>query len=577
MLGKKTFLLLIALIGLILVGCGGGGTNSPAPQGRSTTMNFPASSVAEKVFEEISISTTETTFLQGSELTVTKYDKPKHRPPSPAFVPTGSEVEIVSSKEPDSNFKLSYNNVSIPAGTILVVCVETESGWEKLVHEPYGNSINVEIDRTKRVYLDSTRSINYGWRVLIGLIKLVSPSEQMNLVRISGEGSLGPQSAIYVHGIFDGYLDGKELATSIANKHGCKNVYSLSYDWRLPCYKVASYLSSELNKLKVRDECRKRLIIIGHSRGAVIARYVLEKSRASECISDAYFICGPFKGSYWANVVDVLFYLTKSLLNSTYNVLFPFEGQAFLEELSAGGAFVTDLNNHSGDRSLTNYVLVSASDDKFVSADSAEMWGCRLENMIAGRVNIFSIYGDHSGVKSDTNQINQILEKAFSFVETDDISITTDAQKNLSAGVYWNERYTLKNNGTENVTVEEMTFNCWDRHGVWGSTEWYDDALIGGFLPKNYSRWGYRLGPGESISVSLISWVDDKKTPVREAPENLQAISEKVLVKYHTNSGKIGTTSLDVVLYYGSAWPETPKTRERTGASRISRLVKKAY
>ncbi len=555
---KRLSAAVVALfLALLIVNCGGGGAGGGFPS-RQDSFTVAANQASNQLFGEIGLEISAGTYPNGANLTLKQLSQAPQMPPTANYKLAKPALELSSSDTATKDIV-----VSIPDnGQQYVAGIRTDTGWLPLRYTKANGKINFTLPAD--LGRSAGRESGQIWEWVIGLVKDNLPDTAFGIHLVAGNGSLGPGSAIIVHGLMDNYQSVKRMAEMLRGRMGWTNVYSLAYDWRLSAPDTAAYLATVLDGQKPNG---KNIDIVGHSRGCIVVRYTLEKLEKTEAVKNCYLFCGPHKGAD-AYVSDIWFALTREWLSDTYSCAPPtpetINGPAF-DELIPGNSFLNDLNTYrSTQRGNVDYFLVAAERDNLVSVDSAQANGVTLEELTGGTVARYLLPGaGHSGVKSKQADINAFFDQLGLEISPLEVWVEPNPVNAQTNG--WHFTFKVRNNGSTALTVDNLTFDQFDKDGVWYGCQWFDPNTPSGQLfPYRYANWNKRLQPGEVAPWDVHFRSNYNYDPIWTIPLRFQARTVVIMAQLDQSAGS--TTSLattTVICHYDSIWPNPPRTRTR--------------
>jgi hypothetical protein len=400
--------------------------------------------------------------------------------------------------------------------------------------------------------------------------------------RLAGNGSLGPGSALLVHGLLANYQSLQPLANELmkptdGSKPKYTNVYSFAYDWQLDGVSASTALGAVLDSVNQQFPSSKfpnGLTIIGHSRGCIIARYALEVLGKTAPVKDAILISGPNEGALEASggtalynvLTDWLNFETDGIALVTLN-----ESDSWISELGLGSSFLTQLNAKSSQRGSVNYYLVAGSwrslpSDLVVGDNSALGADLTWPSQTAGLIAQHTVYGaNHSNIKSDPNFIDDILtfvnlNPGYPIV-ANTLMVTVDPLVNDAQPDGWHYTATLQNTTSSPLTISYLTLDNYDQQGNWIGIQWYDpNTPTGTFFPTNVTACNLTVNAHDSLSLVWQDWTDDNKDPIDAVPTSEQA-GWTIVTTYGTVQGEPRSTSVTLERYYQSLLPLPAATR----------------
>jgi|GEM_PF-4327893 len=542
----------------LLVGCGGGGGNSssPNPAPTETLMTINPGESLDKTVGSYHFSIPAGAFPDGTDLTIRQYATPPFRPGNPRFVETLPALEI-------SSTAAAYQALTVSAGTTndqTIVGLQIGDSWQPLSVVPQNGQLNFTL-AAPQGQAPTSRGLGDSWRVIVGLIKDNLPDSGYGIYRIAGEGELGPNSAIVVHGIFDNYQSMTTLGQTLQPLMGWKNVYSLAYDYHVSTPEAAQYLATILDSLKANG---KSIDLVGHSRGTLVIRHAMEKLHATETVKNCLLICGPHLGGNGAQAFDLFKRAEEIALNSdTFNAYVHalFANDTWTNELVANSNFLQKLNTpSSAQRGQVNYFLVGGEDDTWVSPNSALADGVMLEAMTNGLINRQIISGaTHGSAVNDPAIIKQIGQLARS---NGPIEASIEPNPAEASQDGWELTITIRNNGSQSVQLADMSFDTYDKGGNWAGIQWYDSAAGSGtFYPNEYRPWNETIAAGQTLHIPIHCWPDYDKHSIDEVPASAQAGSNVISISSLIDGQKEPLVRFQLNRTYGPNHPSPPRTR----------------
>ena len=540
------------LIVFFSLGCGGGGKKAGFPA-RTDSFTVGANQSSSQRFGEIGLEVPAGAFPNGAQLTLKQKGQAEQLPPTDNFKLIKPALELVSSSSANKDIVVSIAD----DGQNYIAGAPNAGVWTPLRLEKANARINFTLPASAGRAADRGPGVVWNW--LIGLVKDNLPDKAFGVHLVAGSGPLGPGSAIIVHGIMDNNQSMKKMAEMLLPRLGWKNVYSVAYDWPLSTPEVADHLAGVLTPLAANP---KTIDLVGHSRGAIIVRYTMEKLEKTAAVRNCYLFCGPHLGSGAANIADLWFELAKEWLSSTYvcapPTLAEVNDPAF-EELIIDSSFLTELNRYGNkQRGRVNYYLIASQKDNIVTTDSALASSVTLEELTGGSIARFTLAGaTHGSVKRRQTDIDDFLRQhglTFSSLEVWAEPDPVDFNGEING---WQWILHIRNSSNLPLTIDNLAFEIYDENGNWYVTQWFDPNTPDGTpFPTSYVRWGERLDAGATLTENIHT--RGSNNPLYRALSN-------VLIAQTDQFGGSDVTpaTAQLVLHNGDIWPSPAKTRSR--------------
>jgi len=547
--------LFVVIAALIAISCGGGGNHS-SPILRTDRVFIAPNQSANIVFGDLNINVEAGTFPNGANWVVTQYTHAPFQSGNSNFQNTHSPFSIESDSIADKDvvIELPKKSASLP-----LVGIKDQLGWAPLRVEEAGNAFRIIVPAASNPERSGRGGLGFLWKIIIGIVKDNLPDTEMGLKLVAGSGSFGDGSAVIVHGFFDNYGSVKRMAEMLMPRMGWRNVYSFAFDWRLPAPEVAEYLGNELDQPQISP---KTVALVAHSRGCIISRYAFEIFEKTRTVHTAIFFAGPNTGTKWANAGDIAFNISTLFLNDDY--LGPYIGitanDPSIDELVHNSVFLNSLNTYNfRQRGNVDYVFVAGGYDSIVPTESALALNLDVQELTGGTVSRYLIpTATHGSFKNNPDHIEQFLELLGPRIKG--IRVTMDPNPVEAVTTGWFSTIEITNVSTQTIKIDNVSFEQFNRYGIWYSTRWYDPDTPGGTpFPNRYYQWNKFIQPGETIEID-VQW---RVTDINTQPPQFQAMTSIVRVLAKQQNGvTVSSSEEKLVCYYQDRWPDEPITHQ---------------
>lgn len=552
----KTAGLALGAIVIFACGGGGGGLGSNSTTTRQDTFAVAANESAAKMFGDVGVEVPVNASANGTTLTLSQYQI------APFQVPNRNLLAAQSLQLASSQSLARSVTLTVPDNQqATLVAYDTGERFEPLSHVKVGGRLRFSLPIAGSNYPNNL-AVGKVWRVIVGIVKDNLPDTTTGLVHLSGGDDFGvPDTVIYVHGSMDNARSMQSLSNTLSSKLGLTQCYSLAYPYLARTEDVADYLAAKLDSVKSRG---KNVTLVGHSRGGIICRYVLERLGRTHAVRRLITLNTPHQGSKAATPANAIQLIKINWLNSqdvgsplTLTPLLP-----AVSELMPDSPFLKELNQyHGAQRGDVDYILVGSSNDLVVTERSAQAADHNLYELTSGAIVRDSLAASHSSVKTNSGQINEIAaivaDNGSAGVVWSPSSLTADA---VDDG--WRYTLTIANQGFRPVVIDDLSFDNYQRSGTWWNVQYFDpNTASGEFFPNFYRYWGRAIAPGGSVELRLHRWPDYERHYIwQAAPEN-QAATVRLTARGRTDTG-LGFNAVTLVrMRYGSIVPDMAKTR----------------
>ncbi|MCL5410475.1 MAG: hypothetical protein M1324_01320 [Patescibacteria group bacterium] len=360
------------------------------------------------------VSVPANTFTQNATVTV-RLENPKERPANLEVGLIGREIEITSSAQPANPIVLTAGDqpegqirglsaLSIDHGIPYYLPIASINGAWEIVGEASKNQLGkIEtILNPNKFIFDGMKST---LKVVLAKVLVTEPNPlEINLLLLSGSGEYNDNAVYLVHGILSDGKNMKSLGERLVQRGLYKSAWALRYDWRLGTEVVASHFGLLIGSSDVKAD------LIGHSRGVLICRYMLEVLGKARAPDKAIFICGPNQGSKHDTVLKLLNDLQEKFINTEGAYGFPLADSPALSELAQNSNIVQELSRYHKPKGIVDYYLFAADDDPYVSIESALGQNVGMEAFTAGSVTRRVLSGNHSSLVDSDNGIESLIE-----------------------------------------------------------------------------------------------------------------------------------------------------------------------
>lgn len=550
---------------LALTGCGGGGGASgpidPGPTpGTSQTFSVAAGQAVDKTVGNVGISIPTNAFTQNSTVTV-ELKQPLSRPPNDAVSVIGNEVTITSTVKPAGPIIVTSTAGTLTrSGFYYYLPISRANGIWKIVGE-VALEAKATLSPNQFVWDGVKSSLSF---VLTKLLVSPPDSGAIGPRLLSGTGTLGDGSVLLVHGINSQVGSMRQLATALVASGRYKNAWGFNYDWRMSTESAATELGATIDSV---GSSRGRIDLFGHSRGTLICRYAMEVLGKTKPINHAIFACGPNKGTGFDTAIETLTAVREDFINTPLALDFPPDGMPAIEELTKNSNIVQTLSTDHGQRGIVDYFLIGGTSDLLVSMDSAQAQGVSIDAMTAGFVRRNQVSGGHGSPTHDPGCISQLIsiisQNTSPAIEVVALPKIIDA---VSDG--WEVNLTVNNQTPYTVRLDELTIDCYDRHGAWYGCQWYDpNAGSGNWFPLEPAVWGRTLRPGQVINQGVHVFPDTIGSSISTTADKNKAKMFWLCLTF-TWEGRQCMTTSTVVLHYGAIYPSEAQVRSLLNPTR---------
>ena len=555
---KKYLIYVVLVAGLIMAGCGGGGggSSSNPPENTTSFRVNPGETVTKAVDDTTTIVVPSSAFPQGADVVITTSQV---APPNKSVRMVVPPFKISTSVAPQADLTVRVK-VTRSRGVGKVVTIlaweAAKIGWQ-CVEMKATSTIDELEGLIDKGLLGTANAYNY----VVAELTIVDLVETQGIVLLAGTGQLGTGSLIVVHGFNDTAESMRLLAQKLVAAGKYKNVYGITYDWRVNAQPVAEYLGTILDGISQE----KSVDILAHSRGALIARYTLEKLGKTKPVKNFISVCGANQGSFLAKTEDLLRVLWSDYLNRPESgTNSPFGVAAFdtpaLAELNPNNTFLSQLNQTPSRAGNVNYFFIGGDHDTVVGTNSAVCPNLPIESFTLGVVERSIVSSGHSDlVKTEAgiNTLIGLLRNAASgnvIIELDGY-VTQDYTG-------WVYTLTIHNYSTQAIVCRDLSFEEYARFGDWNGTQWYSDSINSDdFFPIGYSYWGKVISLGSSTTLYLHNCYDRERNSIDAT--NSYNLAKTVVhnLRFQDGAGKNFTTSYNLSLSANGNFPEPAKTR----------------
>lgn len=376
-------ILMLLAIALAVTGCGGGGGGKPSmgnpsskPPIAETTFQVSAMQGATKTIKDVEVSIPANAFSKDANVTVRLYE-PERKPNSPSLSVVGSEIEITTSVQPTAPITVSVNDGN--AGNYVA---RTSSSLKSMVYLPIsfingawkivGEAITGTGKIRTLIPVDQIilSGLFYSLRMILAAVEIDTQGMEFGLPLLAGKDNNDFENAvILVHGINSSTETMRPLAEALVNAGIYKAAYAFAYNYPDPTVIVANQLKITMENTV--DNFQAHVDLIGHSRGVLICRYMMEVMRYNKSVNRAILICGPNEGSRWDTIAELLPRLQEDFLNTSSADGFPIIDTPAVQELLRNSTVAHKLSNLHKGAGQVEYYLFGADKDTLVSMESA--------------------------------------------------------------------------------------------------------------------------------------------------------------------------------------------------------------
>ncbi len=372
--------------------------------------------------------------------------------------------------------------------------------------------------------------------------------------------------AIFSHGLLQQGSDMTPSAQMAQARAGNSAVYVYHYNDQEPIAQAARDLAFLVRQLNLPP---KSMVLWGYSKGALVNLHMLVIEGETLATKQAVFLAGPFEGCQ----LDLFgLYLFLNTAFFTTNVGVPLIGSPHdncLAELMPGSDTLTALANATGGQhGDVEYYFFAGGTDNVVSQQSATFANSTVpENLTNGNVyrNTIPNHGHLAMDEPDviSTVIGQLHEKrtGISVWSTVNGQVVNTVQPDNGDGS-WYYSIHIRNNTGENITVQSLQLEAFDRYGAWNGNQWYDpNSPIGVFYPTEYVAWNQYLAANMGLpAISVQTWASGQGLPVWSplVPPSNKAINVRYRILAKGQSGQIYQNEWDVRCCYGNIQPVWP-------------------
>jgi len=552
MLRRFGFFVVGSLLLPLLVGCGGGGVEPPNPPANVTEVTVEPDIETQADLGDWTMVVPVGTFPDGAHITIEK-SSPVELPHDFSPVALDAGVSITADHTPEGPIYIDVG-AGRASNDVLFYLQWVGGKWQILA----GGARN-----TARLVLDKTKFIAGNISGVLGSVIWTPPSSEVKIVELARTASptRNSRTVLLVHGFNGNVHQLQALANALCSEGGYEVVFGLQYDYRQDISITARSLYDCLNALYANWNYTD---IVAHSAGVIVSRYMVEKIGRPEGLHYFYGVCGPNRGSLWANVGEFLRVVQADWLNTTYGtgeldsgVGISVVDSPSVPQLTNDSSFLRDLNGYyPAERTNVMYRLIGAELDEIVGESSGRGEGIDFSRKLTLGTLRLSEFADHNGLVRDSAGINLLVHdiwgiQGFCDLRDQFIGIVRNA------GEEWQYTLTIRNysSGTHASTavIVDLAMEEYDYYGVWQDTRWYNMAT--GQFEVGQKAMNLTLGSGQSYSISRVVPVDLSLSAAQ------RPCTKVYMLRYNQEGVGAWTYSWDVCHVYNGQFPYSPVLR----------------
>lgn len=554
MLRRLCFFVVGSLLLPLLVGCGGGsgGVEPPNPPANVTQVTVEPGVEAQADLGDWSMTVPVGTFPDGANITIEK-SSPVELPHDFSPVALDAGVSITADHTPEGPIYIDVG-AGRASNDVLFYLQWVGGKWQILA----GGARN-----TARLILDKSKFVAGNISGVLGSVIWTPPSSEVKIVELARMASptWNSRTVLLVHGFNGNVHQLQALADRLCSAGRYEVVFGLQYDYRQDLAVTARGLYEQMNALHATWGYTD---IVAHSAGVIVSRYMIERIGRPEGLNYFYGVCGPNRGSLWANVGEFLRTVQVDWFNTTYGtgdldsgVGIPVIDSPSIPQLANDSAFLQSLNNYyPAERTNVIYHLIGAELDEIVGESSGRGEGIDFSRKTTGGVLRLSEFADHNGLVRDSAGIDLLIhdiQGLQGFCDLWDPSIGIAR----NAGEEWQYTLTIRNysSGTHASTavIVDIAMEEYDYYGAWKSTKWYNMAT--GQFETGQKAMNLTLQSGQSYSISRVVPVD-LSLPATERP-----CVKLYMLRYNQTGVGTWTWVWDMYHVYNGQFPYPPVLR----------------
>lgn len=559
---RNLSVLFIALLGL--VGCGGGGSSSSGSNAiNRITIDVPANQVAVGSIGQAKVTIPAGTFGGPTTLPVTERTAPRFNQPDAKTLQPVLELEMPS--VPTEDISIEYPDTNEP-GVLFVASLDGNNPIGAYEIKRQNGKIVVTV---KADTFDRGRSPSIFARLIFGVATKISPPDtSTELVQVGSQSGQG--IVVFTHGIMQSSDNSQPGALKALAVSGSQKAYVYKYDYRLSIVEAGQKLAQAIESAGFAD---KSVDLIGYSKGGLVNRVALETFGATKKVRRAIFLACPNSGCNLGISLLYGFYLGSFLVNPV-GLPMVLIGDNSINELLPNSSALNNLNGYRHvQQGLVDYYFFASDGDNVVYANSALAENFQIGNMTNGAVHRVTLHNSGHNAMDDPATITEVYAQ-IKQVESG-LSVTAEPEPNYPSYYgAWQTTVKIRNNSAQNMTVETVELEEFDRFGAWQGNYWYDESSPPGvFFPHQRTSWNYQLSPGESKTLYIEYWPDESRTPVWNAPDRRKARSSHIIVLAHDSLGKSYRAEFISHMLYENYTLAEPLTRAPRGESAPSSIT----
>lgn len=555
-----TLVLCLALAGLFLIGCGGGGDTKPP--GDTERITFKATDQGGSVkIADYEIFVPKAAFPNGATLTLT-VNTPVNHPAAPCFQLIGAKagLTIISSAMPadDISLKLPESSKRFRYG----LWQQDKSGeWQSLAINQADNQPLLLVP--KEVFFP-----NKEVQSVIGGLELTPISDKVWLESYYPE--IKTYDAIYlVHGYNETYLSLKLWAAWLHQRFPEANIYGFCFDWRRDNRLSAAALKELIEKNSLEKELYNNMVF-SHSQGGLVTRYMMERLGCKR-VHTVVQLSTPNHGSFAGTALQLVRWLETAIVNGmaleagSEPLVVPEIDNPAIGQLTSRNSFVeAELNTVPPEQRIgAAYHFVVGLEDTVVGKVGGMASDIPIELKTRSVVRRYCLPGiSHNSIIHREDHAAKALEAVFPNRGTMCAFYLDPLQAEGSIDG-WSDIYLhLVNDGQDEAKIIDLAVDQYDYYGNWFGTVWYDGSRRDFPFQDMPMEVSDLVSPGKTWTRKLHIYPDDQGHSMDQIPLERRARTLIFTIRY-LEGGQINCWDMVLSLSYGNLRPKNPITRSK--------------